>query len=237
MQTMSADPVLQRDTTYFRNKIGSITSARDLVADRRLLTVALGAFGLADDINSKAFVERILTDGTAGPEALANRLTDKRYRAISDAFGFGPFAIPQTARSGFADDIIARFERQNFETAVGDVDEAMRLALNAEREIEEIARADTSADAKWFTLMGSPPLRKVMETALGLPGSFGKLDIDRQLTVFREKSDKILGAGEVADLASADGIKKLVQRFLTMTQIADDGAMSPMQISLTLLQH
>ena len=40
---------LKRDTEYFQEKISSITSAEELVSDRRLLTVALGAFGLQDD--------------------------------------------------------------------------------------------------------------------------------------------------------------------------------------------
>ena len=45
---------VQRDTDYFAQKIASVTSAEELVADRRLLTVALGAFGLQDDINNRS---------------------------------------------------------------------------------------------------------------------------------------------------------------------------------------
>jgi hypothetical protein len=37
---------IKRDTEYFKENIGSVESAEDLMSDRRLLSVALGAFGL-----------------------------------------------------------------------------------------------------------------------------------------------------------------------------------------------
>ncbi len=49
-------PEIKRDEDYFRANIGKINTAADLVKDRRLLTVALGAFGLDADINNKAFI-------------------------------------------------------------------------------------------------------------------------------------------------------------------------------------
>lgn len=36
------NPVIQRDTEYFLKNIGKISTAEDLVNDRRLLSVALG---------------------------------------------------------------------------------------------------------------------------------------------------------------------------------------------------
>ena len=56
--TESSD--VQRDTAYFRDRIGTITTAEELVSDRRLLKVALGAFGLGDDINNKYFIRNTL---------------------------------------------------------------------------------------------------------------------------------------------------------------------------------
>ena len=87
-------PTIKRDTDYFREKIGEISSAKDLVADRRLLGVALGAFGLEADIGNKYFVQKILEDGTLDPEALGNKLADKRYLAMAETFGFGDNAVP-----------------------------------------------------------------------------------------------------------------------------------------------
>jgi len=48
-----ASAKMQRDEAYFRDRIGGISSAEELVADRRLLQIALGAFGLGEDIGNK----------------------------------------------------------------------------------------------------------------------------------------------------------------------------------------
>ena len=55
---MQATPEMARDTDYFRANIGKVTTADQLVGDRRLLKVALGAFGLEADIGNKAFPSR-----------------------------------------------------------------------------------------------------------------------------------------------------------------------------------
>jgi len=85
---LNASPEMARDADYFSANIGKITSADQLVNDRRLLKVALGAFGLEGDIANKAFIKRVLTDGTQSKTALANKLADKRYAQLSAAFGF-----------------------------------------------------------------------------------------------------------------------------------------------------
>ena len=54
--TMNATSQNKRDEDYFRANIGKIDTAEQLVNDRRLLKVALGAFGLDNDINNKFFV-------------------------------------------------------------------------------------------------------------------------------------------------------------------------------------
>ena len=51
---------IQRDVAYFRDNISKITSAEALVSDRRMLSVALGAFGLDGDINNTYFVRTVL---------------------------------------------------------------------------------------------------------------------------------------------------------------------------------
>ena len=95
----ASSPAVQRDEAYFRDRIGGISSAEELVSDRRLLSVALGAFGLEDDINNRYFIRKVLEDGTLDPKALGNKLADKRYLELSKAFGFGDYATPRTKLS------------------------------------------------------------------------------------------------------------------------------------------
>lgn len=227
----------QRDTAYFRDKIGSVKTADELVSDRRLLSVALGAFGLEADIGNKAFIRKVLSDGTLEPAALANRLADKRYLELSKAFGFGDFKTPRTQLSDFADKILASFETRSFEAAMGEQNGDMRLALNARRELATLAGKSSSVDTKWFTVMGSPPLRKVFETAFGLPASFAAIDLDQQLGTFKNRAERFLGSSDPAQFTDPAKVEDLVRLFLLRSDSASVQATAGKNASaLALLQ-
>lgn len=231
----SASPRSQNDVAYFRENIGSVDHPADLVEDYRLLRVVLGAFGLEDDIGSKAFIEKVLSEGTLAEDALANRLTDTRYRDLSKAFSFD-LGTPNSKLSDFADDIVAKFETRSFEAAVGEVDADMRLALNAQRELAEIAGRSSSETTKWLTILGNEPLKQVFEQAFNLPSSFGTLDLDRQIATLRDKASDVFGSDAVSQFADADQTDALVQRFLLMRSVAETAAAySSAQVALTLI--
>lgn len=235
-KTFDASPEIVRDTDYFEAKIGEIKTAEDLVSDRRLLRVALGAFGLGDDINNKAFVQRVLEGGSIDQDALANRLTDSRYKAFAKAFGFGDFPTPNTVLSEFGSDITEKFRRQSFEIAVGQQDDSLRLALNAEREISEIATRNVSNTTKWLQVMGTPALRQVFEGALGMPSGFGQLDIDQQLEIFQDRADRQLGSADLTEFTDPEKMEKLVQRFLLRSQVSEIQTASTGSIAISMLQ-
>jgi hypothetical protein len=225
-----------RDTEYFEQNIGKITTAEDLVSDRRLLRVALGAFGLQEDINSRAFIRKILEEGTIRDDALANRLADERYKQLSKAFAFADRPIPRTQLATFGTEITEKFRRREFEVAVGDQDQALRLALNVQRELGEIASGAESEDTRWFRILGNPPLRRVFEVALGLPESFGQADLDRQLDEIKSRSARQLNIGALSDLSDETVREQLIRRFLLRDQVASFNVQSPQAIALTLLQ-
>ena len=236
-EAFQASPSLTRDEDYFRAKIGSVKTAEDLVSDRRLLKVALGAYGLDGDIDNRYFIKKVLEDGTLDSSALSNKLSDKRYRAFSSGFGFGDYSVPRTQLSDFADKTLEAYRTRQFEAAVGEQDDNMRLALNAERELAALSLKDSSNDTKWFTIMGSEPLRQVLEGALGLPRSFSTLDLDQQLSTFKEKASKAFGSNEVSQFSDPDKLESLVRRFLVRSEaLASFSATSPGSIALTLLQ-
>lgn len=232
----SAAPAINRDTTYFAENIGKIDSASDLVADFRLLKVALGAFGLDDDLPNKAFIRQVLEGGSIAPDSLANRMVDKRYLALTKAFGFD-LGTPRTKLSDFGNEILSSYRTRQFEIAVGEQDLDLRLAMSLSRDLGNIVGADNTADGRWFSVMGNEPLRKVFETALGLPSSLALLDIDRQLVVFRDRAQAVFGDGEISQFASADRLEDLNRQFLVRAQVANgNGGMSAGAIALTLLQ-
>jgi hypothetical protein len=216
----AAAPEVQRDDLYFRERIGSVTTAEQLVSDHRLLKVALGAFGLDDDINSRYFVRKVLEDGTLSEGALALRLSDTRYRDFSAAFGFGDFSVPRTQISDFADSILANYKTRQFEAAVGTQNASLRFALNAEREVATLAGRTTSEDTKWYSIMGSERLRTVFQAALGLPTSFAAIDLDQQLTVLKDKTEQLLGSDTVSQFTDTRKLDKLVKTYLLRSEAA-----------------
>lgn len=236
LSAFSESTLLKRNTDHFAEKIASVTTAEDLVSDRQLLTVALGAFGLSDDIDNKFFVQKMLSDGTTADDALANRFTDSRYREFSEAFGLGPGEIRGALKPGFVDDIIAKFQANSFEVETGNQDETMRIALYAERTLPDVVQSEGSDASKWFSIMGQPPLRSLFETALGLPDAFGQVDIDQQLKVFQERSERILGVSDPAEFADEETLDRLVTTYLARSQLESFGTgASGASIALTLL--
>lgn len=225
-----------RATDYFREKIANVRTANDLVSDRRLLSVALGAFGLDDDINNTFFIRKILEDGTLSDDALANRLADNRYAEFSRAFGFGDRPVARTALSSFPSEIVARFEDQQFARAVGTQDNNMRLALNIEKGIGDILGRNTTNTGQWFSIMGNAPLRQVFQTALGLPQSIVSVDLDRQREIFQDRAQAVLGTDQVADLAEPAQQEKLIRLFLIRAEAATIASNSGSATALTLLQ-
>ena len=218
-ETFTQDAVLQRETDYFIENIGDVKSAEDLMSNPRLLAVALDAFGLGEDIYKKAYIEKILTDGTSADDALANRLGDDRYVQLSEAFGFGP---GDTVKTGSAEDmanLVFTNKVQAFEEAVGEQEESMRVALYGQREIVNLANDGSSVNTQWFNVMGQSALREMFEVALGLPKSLSQIDLDQQLETFKSRSERLFGTDDISDFSDPDLMKKLVNTYLAREQL------------------
>lgn len=228
-------PEITRDTDYFAENIGKIDTPEALVSDRRLLRVALGAFGLKDDINSKALIQKVLEGGSLDPESLANRMADTRYFDLTAAFGFD-FGTPSTKISSFAGEIVDAYRAQKFEIAVGDQDEDMRLALFAQRQLAEFVEGDSAEDTKLLRILGNAPMRQVIQTALGLPSSFTQIDLETQIDVFKEKLRSHLNINSVSELENEATREKVIEQFLLRSQIRDIQVSSAGSIALILLQ-
>ena len=235
-QAFETSGSMARDVEYLEQNIGAVKTAEDLIGDRRLLQVALGAFGLDEDINNKFFLQKILEDGTIETTALANRLSDKRYLEFSKAFGFGDFDTPRTVLSDFGTEITEAYKTAQFEVAVGAQDPNMRLAMGLDRALSDIAALDTTDNGKWYSVMGQPPVRAVFEAALGLPASVGALGLDQQLTAFRDKASSRFGDGEVAQFADPSKREELVRLFLLRSEFGSS-SITGGSAALTILQN
>ena len=216
--TFEQSPLLAREVEYFKENIANVITAEELVSDRTLLKVALGAFGLEDEIDKTFYLQTILEQGTESSDALAVRLVDPRYREFSEAFGFGNALGVRTGEFDFGQRITDAYKERQFEVAVGDQSTDLRLALEFKRTIGEYA-ASSSPDAAWFSIMGNTPLRTVFETAYGLPSSFATLDIERQKEDLADLTQRNFGDDTVAAFLDPANVDEMINRFLARAQI------------------
>ncbi len=237
-EVFESSPSLQRNINYFRENIANATTAEALVSDRRLLTVALGAFGLDEEIGKRAFVQKVLEGGTQQSSAFANRLGEPRYRAFAEAFGYGNVdAGSNVLLDSFREDIIARYKVRAFDRAVGEVDSDARLALNFRREAAALVADNATTETKWFRILGQRPLREVISTALNIPSEAAQLDIDKQQKIFSDKAAGLLGDSDPSVLSSPEVIDDVLRRFFLIRQ-AQSGptSLTPGASALTVLQ-
>src|SRR3954452_5358945 len=88
-------PDVTRDTNYYLAHIGQVTSVDDFVNNFRLFSYAMKAHGLSDMTYAKAFMRKVLTEGTLTSKSFANELSDPRFADFANAFNFA--ALGSTA--------------------------------------------------------------------------------------------------------------------------------------------
>ena len=215
-------PQIKREVDAFRERIAGIEKAEDLVTDRDLLRVALGAFGLEDEIGKKAYLRKVLDEGS-GENSFAAGISDSRFRQFSEAFGFGDPGGRRTSDPGFANKIIASFQERQFEVAVGRSSDALRLALNFRREMADIASQPSAEQVGWFQVMGQTPLRNVFETAFGLNSSFAALSLDQQKSEFERRTQSITGSLSVDQFTDPANVEAVLARYLVLADTSVGG--------------
>jgi hypothetical protein len=219
LEAFAAAPERTTAVTRFEKQFPKLTTAQDLVQDRATLRIVLSAFGLEDDVQNRAFIQRVIETGTSGRDSLANRLADKRYFALASALAHLAPGGGGKPAADLTETLIANHNQRRFEVAVGEQNQSFRLAMAAERELPGLLTSFRSDQARWFGLLGNPPLRKVIETALGLPKEFGALPLDQQVTRLQAASQNRFGFSTVAELAAPETLGRVVERFLIMSEI------------------
>ena len=86
------------ETGYYLTNIPKVTSVDELMADNRLLTYAMAAFGLDSETEAPERVRAMLEGGVSDPGSPANALTDKRYANFVSAFNFVEDGATTTSR-------------------------------------------------------------------------------------------------------------------------------------------
>lgn len=227
--------VLARDVAYFKENIGNISSAKELVEDRQLLNVALSSVGLEDQIDSKSLIQKVLEEGTEDG-SLANRLNDGRYVALAQAFNFDPIPASNISDEGFSDPILENYAANvlaNMEASLaesGDTDteygESVRAQVLKTNESESAYFSETIGSiSSAQELVDNPRLLPIVLLAFGLEEKINsKALITRVLEQGADDENdlaNVLGDQRYVDLAKAFGFEKPATTALNAPDFAE----------------
>ncbi len=236
LESFSDSPQVRNDRDYMLDKLSETISVDDFMADRRLLRVTMTAFGLGGEEWKGGFIRKALEEVGDPDSTFLPRLNNTKYTKFAEALSpiNGKIIMSSAERARIA----VNFEAESFRTAVGDVDDSMRLALNYQSEIAGLAGADSSDKAILYRILGDVPVRTVMQTAFNLPDGISGLDLDRQAEIFGEQIKSVLGISDLSDLGTPEVAEKMIHRFLAMETIENGStSYSPASAALTLLSN
>ncbi|WP_300380662.1 DUF1217 domain-containing protein [Henriciella sp.] len=235
LETFANSPSVSNDREYFAEKFSKPVALEDFLSDRRLLRVSLTAFDLGGEEWKGGFIRKVVEEAADPESTFLKRLNNTEYTNFSKAFPLqdGKIALSAQAVTEIGD----KFETASFREAVGDVDESMRISLNYQAKIGNIASSGASEEAILYRILGNVPVKTMLETALNLPGEMGKLPVERQASVLKEQLQSKLGINDVSELANPDKIDEAIQRFHAMESINNGPSpTTPGYAALTLLR-
>jgi hypothetical protein len=217
---LSAD-YIKSETAYYMANISQIESIDDLMADKRLLNIALSSYGLDPATQTDEQVRKMLEGGVKDASSPANQLTDKRYAAFVTAFNFVEHGETTTTYTASKQPVVDKYMRQALEENAGQENEGVRLALYFERKAPTIT--------SFYQVLADPALAEVVRTLLQLPDSFATADIDKQVKLFESRID-------IEDLSDPEALGKLMTRFTSLWEVANPTA-TPQSLTTVLFSQ
>jgi Protein of unknown function (DUF1217). len=195
-------PQVKANVDYYKANADKVESVDDLMKDRRLLSVALGAYGLESQVDSKALLRKLLSEDPTDSTSLAQRMADPRYRAFATAFASlredGGASI---GKAESIDAVVGLYQQTQYEKAVGRNDTSARQALY-------FARVAPKATESIYQVLNDSTLGAVVREAYGLPKETAALDARQQVRQLEAKGF------DYTKLSDPKYVETLINRFL-----------------------
>jgi len=197
----AAEPAAKTATAYYQANIGKVTSIQDLVGNYRLLSYALNAFGLGDQINAKGLIIKVLEGGVSDPNALANTLKDTRWKAFATAFDFLGRGAASVSSASSVQAVASNYAQQQLESDQGAQNVGVQLALYFRR----VAPTVTSE----YGVLADPNLLEVAQTIFGLSPATSATNVDAAANALSRLMP-------LADLQDPKKLEQFTERFAAM---------------------
>lgn len=233
--TFESSPDIERSVDRMREKLSEPFTLDTLMGDRQLLSPVLQSFGLESEIDKGAFVRRIISQGPDDPQGFARRLNNNDFIDLSRAFQADEDGFIRLDSSA-VEAMIDNYQDRAFQTAVGEQEPDLRLALNFQSEISNLAANSASDTSFWFQVIGNTPLMEVFTSAFILPDGFANLDVDKQADYLQRRAEQRLGDDPRAVMTTTDGVDQMIKDFLLQRQVENGPtALTPGASALSLL--
>jgi len=194
----AAKPAVKNATAYYQANIGKVTTISQFVGNYRLLSYALQAYGLGDQINNKALVTQVLQQGATSSKALANTLPNANWKAFATAFNFASKGTAAPSSSASVKTTTSDYVEQQLESDQGSSNTGVGLALYFARVAPTITNS--------LQILADKNLLEVVQTIFNIPEAANASQIDQQATEIQKLMP-------VADLQNPAKLKNLVERF------------------------
>ncbi|MGD0640348.1 MAG: DUF1217 domain-containing protein [Roseiarcus sp.] len=220
-QTMTADqPAVKTASEYYAANIGKVTSIQDFVGNYRLLSYALDAYGLGDQVNSTALVTQVLQGGVSSSKALANTLSNPNWAKFAAAFDFVGQGVSSISTSSAIKTTTSDYVEQQLESSQGQQDPGVQLALYFQRVAPSVSSG--------LGIMGDQNLLDVVQTIFGLPPETTGTNIDTE-------AQEITQLMPMSELQDPTKLQQLTERFTAMYDLTygagGSGASTPLTVS------
>ena len=198
-------------TNYYLANIGKVTTVSQFVNNYQLFSYAMKAFGLADMTYAKGLMTKVLNGGVTSSTALANTLSDPRYKAFATAFSFIANGASTTSTTAATTGTTAKYVEQTLEDNQAKANEGVSNALYFSRHASSITSI--------YGLLADPKMLSVVETAYGISSTLGQSDIDTQATVL----GKVV---KLSDLQSSTKVAALLTRYTAQYDVQNSSNVS-----------
>jgi hypothetical protein len=195
---VAAEPANQTAAAYYAANIGKVTSISQFVGNYRLLSYALNAYGLSDQIHSTALITQVLQGGVTSSSALANTLTNPAWKAFATAFNFVGQGASSISTSSAIATTESDYNEQQLESEQGSQDVGVQLALYFQR----VAPTVTNE----YGILGDKNLLEVVQTIFGISPDTSAENIDAQAA----QLSQVL---PISDLQDPTKLQQLTERF------------------------
>ena len=185
----------------YQTLIGVVADVDDLLADKKIMTLALTAVGLEQEGDTARKLKKVLTSDLTDPNSYVYTLKDKRYVELAKAFNFNPdgtLGVPMLAqaeteilntaksyvieKSRFGTDEDKKKATEESKYYSGEVEKLKTLdSLLSNRRLVDFALVASGLDPETVT---TDYLRKMFESDFNDPSSF--INTEPNTTIYKE---------------------------------------------------